>query len=267
MFFVISKVFWALVQPLSATLLLAVLGGILIAFGKRRLGLVAGALGVLVLGLTGFTTLGALMIGPLEDRFERPAQLPATVSAIVMLGGASSGTVSAARGTTELTVAGDRFVETLRLAQLYPQAKVVVTGGVGSIESEGETEAATAERFFTGLGIAPERLVLEDQARNTAENADFTVALLGELDGPAIMVTSAFHMPRSMGLFRKAGLEMLPWPTDYRSTGEENVGFDIRNPVDNLTTATTAIKEWIGLLVYHWTGKIDELVPAPHISN
>lgn len=267
MFFLISKIFWALVQPLSATLLLVLLGVVLAAMGKRRLGISAGVLGVLVLGLTGFTTLGALMIAPLEDRFERPAQMPEAVAAIVMLGGASSGSVSAARGLTELTVAGDRFVETLRLAQLYPQAKVVITGGVGSIESEGETEAATAERFFTGLGIAPERLVLEDQARNTAENADFTAALLGELDGPAVMVTSAFHMPRSMGLFRKAGLEMLPWPTDYRSTGEESVGFDIRNPVDNLTTATTAMKEWIGLLVYHWSGKIDELLPGPYISN
>ena len=267
MFFLISKIFWALVQPLSATLLLVLLGVVLAAMGKRRLGISAGVLGVLVLGLTGFTTLGALMIAPLEDRFERPAQMPEAVAAIVMLGGASSGSVSAARGLTELTVAGDRFVETLRLAQLYPQAKVVITGGVGSIESEGETEAATAERFFTGLGIAPERLVLEDQARNTAENADFTAVLLGELDGPAVMVTSAFHMPRSMGLFRKAGLEMLPWPTDYRSTGEESVGFDIRNPVDNLTTATTAIKEWIGLLVYHWSGKIDELLPGPYTSN
>ena len=263
MFFVLSKIFWALLQPLTAIFLLVVLGLVLALAGKRRLGITASLLGALLFGVTCFTTFGAWMIAPLEARFERPAAMPASVGAILLLGGGSSGRISAARGVSELNLAADRFTETLRLAQLYPQARIVISGGYGMLGAEGETEAATAERFFVALGIPKDRLVLEDQARNTAENADLTAGLLKDVDGTIVMVTSAFHMPRSVGLFRKAGAVVLPWPTDYRSTGDEGLAVDVSNPLDNLMTTSTAMREWIGLAVYHWTGKTDDLLPGP----
>ncbi|WP_375452488.1 YdcF family protein [uncultured Devosia sp.] len=263
MFFVVSKIFWVLAQPVTAVFLVLGLGLVLTALGRRRLGFGLSLLGTLALGVAGFTTLGAAMIGPLEARFERPANMPPSVGAIVMLGGGTNSRISAARGVSELNAAGDRFTETLRLAQLYPRARIVITGGFGMLGEEGEPEAATAARFFEGLGIAPDRLVLEDRARNTAENADFTAALLGDVDGPIVLVTSAFHMPRSVGLFRKAGLVVVPWPTDYRSASTEGLVLDLVNPVDNVSTLTSAIKEWIGLAVYHWSGRIDALFPEP----
>jgi hypothetical protein len=136
-------------------------------------------------------------------------------------------------------------------------------GGMAVLMDGGEPEAETAQRFFLGLGIPQDRLVLENRARNTEENAEFSKSLLAGIEGPKLLVTSAFHMPRSMGLFRKAGIEVLPWPTDYRSSGVEGFGVDVTNPVDNLMTTTTAIREWVGLAVYHWTGKIDEMFPGP----
>ncbi|MBU1307192.1 MAG: YdcF family protein [Alphaproteobacteria bacterium] len=263
MFFVISKVFWLLAQPLSLTFLLVLVGGILIGWNRRRSGLVFSGLGLLVLGLSAFTTLGFVLINPLEDRFERPDKLPTDVSTIIMLGGATVGRVSTARSITELNDAGDRLVETLRLAAMFPQAKVVVSGGSGMLEGEVETEAAIVARLFNAMGVAPERLVLEDQSRNTVENAELTRATLGEIKGSVLLVTSAFHMPRSMGLFRKAGIPVIAWPTDYRSTGAEGIGFDLVNPVLNFTTTGVAIKEWIGLAAYSLTGRIDSVFPAP----
>ncbi len=261
MFLIVSKIFWAVAQPLAAGLLLIVVGlGLSIKY--RRSGSILAAMGVLLLGISSFTTAGALLIRPLEERFERPA-LPEQVGAIIMLGGASDGTISAARQVSELNPAGDRFAETLRLAQLYPQAKIVVSGGVSLTMAGGESEAKTAQRFFLGLGIAPDRLVLEDQARNTQENAEFSKSLLEGIAGPKLLVTSAFHMPRSMGLFRKAGIAVLPWPTDYRSSGQEGFGIEVTQPVDNLMTLSTAVREWVGLVAYRWTGKIDEGFPGP----
>ena len=110
--------------------------------------------------------------------------------------------------------------------------------------------------------MAPERLVLEGGSRNTEENADLTKAMLGDSVGPVVLVTSAFHMPRSVGLFRAVGVDVIAWPTDYRSAGDEGVGIDIVNPVLNLTTTGVAIREWIGLAVYFWTGRIADLFPA-----
>lgn len=261
MFYLSSKLFWMVVQPLSLALLLSLVSWLLIFFGKRRFGLGLLALGLLVTGLAGFTTIGALLIAPLEARFERPATLPEQVDTIIMLGGATSAVVSTARQISEITEAGDRLVETVWLAQRYPQARVVLTGGVAMTAQGAESEAATMERLLLAFGIAPERLVLEDKARNTDENAEFTKAALGDDPGTVILVTSAFHMPRSAGLFRKVGITPIYWPTDYRSVGNESFGVDLADPVSNLETTTVALKEWIGLLVYHWTGRTDDLFP------
>lgn len=262
MFYVLSKIFWVAVQPLSIILLLIVLGAVLAVFGRRRLGVAASSAAVLALLLSAFTSFGFLIIGPLEDRFERPATMPETVEAIIVLGGSTLARVSTARRVAELNDAGDRLAEAVRLARLYPDARVVFTGGAGLLEPNAEPEAATAERFFLGMGLAPERLVLENQSRNTDENADFTAALLEGVQGPVLLVTSAFHMPRAVGLFRRVGIEVIPWPTDYRSAGTEGFGIDVANPAHNMNTTGIALKEWIGLLAYYWTGRIETLFPA-----
>lgn len=262
MFFYASKVFWTVAQPLSAILLVLVAGLVLTALGRRRLALVVQVLAVTVVLLVGFTTLGALLIQPLENRFTR-VELPEQVSAIIVLGGATQSRIGGARGVTELNSAGDRMTAALVLARRYPNVPLIFSGGIGNILSEGETEAASARRFFIEQGVDPTRLVLEDQARNTDENAQLTAGLIGEREGPAILVTSAYHMPRSVGLFRKAQVEVVPWPVDYRSPGNESFGFDIANPVMNLEVTGIAIREWIGLLAYRSTGKINEVLPGP----
>lgn len=262
MFYLLSKVFWVAAQPLSIILLLVLAGAVLLLFGRRRLGFAANLAAMLVLALCGFTSLGSLLIGPLEDRFSQPTTMPETVDAIVVLGGSTLGRVSMARGVAELNEAGDRLTEAVVLARRYPLARIVFSGGVGVFEPGGEPEAATAERLLLALGVLPERLVLEDQSRNTDENAELTSALLGDDIGTVLLVTSAFHMPRSVGLFRSVGVEVVAWPTDYRSSGEEGFVLEVANPMHNMNTVSIALKEWIGLVAYYWTGRIDDLFPA-----
>jgi uncharacterized SAM-binding protein YcdF (DUF218 family) len=214
--------------------------------------------------LFGFTSFGSMIMAPLEDRFQRPAEMPAKVDTIIVLGGGFDGKISAARRNEELTAAGDRFVEALRLARIYPEAKIVVSGGFGSLVQSGETDAEIAKRFYEGMGIAPERLIFEGRSRNTEENAQMTRALVDPKPGETVLlVTSAFHMPRSMGLFRAAGFDVIAWPTDYRTPGAESFGVDASDPVENLRVGSTAVREWIGLLTYKLTGKIADWFPAP----
>ena len=262
MFFVISKVFWALAQPISLTFLLLLLGWLLTLLRRRRFGLTIGALGLLVFFASAFTTLGFLLLAPLEDRFTRPAVPPASVDTIIMLGGATSGRVSAQRQVAELTEAGDRLTETLWLAMRYPDAQIVLSGGSGLLITDGEPEAETAARFFEAHGIDRARLVLESASRNTDENAELTKAMLGDEAGTVVLVTSAFHMPRSVGLFRQVGIDVIAWPTDYRTAGDEGLNIALVNPVLNIDTTGVALKEWIGLAVYSWTGRTEEFLPA-----
>ncbi|WP_435905157.1 YdcF family protein, partial [Devosia sp.] len=265
MFFVVSKLFWLVAQPISICALLVLAGGVLVAWHRVRWGLALGGLGLSVLVVSGYTTLGTLLIGPLENRFERPAQMPVSVSTIIVLGGSTVGRVSGARGISELNEAGDRLVAAVYLAQTYPAARIVLSGGTGLLTQGVEAEAVTSARLLADLGVPADRLVLETASRNTIENADLTRVMLGEVNGAIMLVTSAFHMPRSVALFEKAGLEVIAWPTDYRSTGAEGFGLDLANPVYNFSNTSVAIREWVGLLVYAAIGRIDTVFPGPSV--
>lgn len=262
MFFYLSKVFWLFAHPLNLTGILLFVGLVLLFAQWTRLAGAAFSIAFLVVALSTWTSLGALMLHPLEDRFARPDPAPERVDGIIVLGGGFEGAVNLARGGYELNASGDRFVETAVLARRYPDASVVVTGGTGTMVLEGEGDGETAPRLLTALGIDEGRLVLENQSRNTDENARFTRDMVSPQPGQTwLLVTSAFHMPRSILLFEKAGFDVVPWPADYRTAGTEHPGLAQDNAIDSLQNTAIAIREWIGLVAYRLTGRTDRLLP------
>ena len=256
MFFVASKIFWLVAQPLSVVAILTALGVVLVWRHRRRLSLLVLILALSVHFLASFTNLGFVLIQPLEDRYVAPETEPATVSTIVVLGGATLARPSAARHRVELNEAGDRLTEALRLARIYPQAILVLSGGSGVLGDEDEREATIMQRFLVDQGIDPTRMRLDDASRNTAENVTHTRDLLADRPKPILLITSAFHMPRAVGLFEAAGIPVVPWPVDYRSPGQQSFRIDFANPVFNLSVLSVAVREWIGLWVYQWSGRI-----------
>jgi uncharacterized SAM-binding protein YcdF (DUF218 family) len=150
------------------------------------------------------------------------------------------------------------------LARRYPVARIVFSGGSGRLIYEGATEAELAARLFASFGIAKERIVLEDQSRDTEENARFTKALLQPKPGERwLLVTSAHHMPRSIGVFRAAGFPVEAYPVDYRTRGAIDVARPFATLGDGLRRTDTAAREWVGLLIYRATARTTELFPAP----
>jgi uncharacterized SAM-binding protein YcdF (DUF218 family) len=267
LFFYFSKIFWFFIQPLNLVVLLLALSLLAGYGGWRKLSRSIALLTFLILAASSWTSLGALMLNPLEERFPRP-DLPDKVAGIIVLGGGFEGAINLARQGYELNSGGDRFIEAAVLARRFPNAKIIVSGGTGALILEGERDADTAPKLFAALGIAPNRLTLERESRNTYENVLFTRKLV--TPGPDenwLLVTSAFHMPRSMGLFRKAAFNVLPWPVDYRTSGEEGIGFMRDNPADALQATTIAIREWCALVAYKFVGRIDSVFPGPEDSG
>ena len=263
MFFYLSKLFWIVVQPINLIGILVFAGIVLALLRFRWSGIALSFAGFLILALGAWSSLGAVLLHPLEDRFARPDPAPREVAGIIVLGGGFEGGVNLARGGYEMNASGDRFVEAAVLARRYPQARVVVTGGTGALLLAGEGDGDTAPKLLTALGVAPGRLVLETRARNTQENARFTRELVEPRPGETwLLVTSAFHMPRSVGLFRKAGFEIVPWPADYQTAGTETFGLAQDNAMDSLRNLALAIREWIGLAAYRATGRIDRILPG-----
>jgi uncharacterized SAM-binding protein YcdF (DUF218 family) len=264
MFFYLSKIFWFFLQPLNFAIFLSLAGLLAMLFGRGRLAVTGVSTAFFILALSAWTSLGALLLGPLEERFQRPASLPERVDGIVVLGGGLEGAVNLARGGYEMNSGGDRFVETAVLARRFPAARILISGGVGTILLQGEGDADTGPRLLAALGVAPERLILENKSRNTAENAQLSRGLANPQPGETwLLVTSAYHMPRSVGLFRKVGFPVVPWPVDYRTSGREGIGFFKDNETDALQNITIAIREWIGLFAYWLSDRIDSMLPSP----
>ena len=260
--FLISKLFWVFAQPLSIAFLFAALAAALALVGWRRLGGLSASLAALTLFVTLFTTTGTVALQVLEARFPKAAAEPADVACMIILGGAFDNEINTTRGGMELNQSADRFVEALRLARNYPQSRILISGGDGSISGTFEGEAQTAERFFSAFGISSDRLIKENTSRTTYENSLNTAELL-KAQGleNCLLITSAFHMPRSIGLFRKAGIPVTPWPVDYRTSGIVSFGFDFTQPALNAQITTTAAREWMSLMAYTLTGRIDAFFP------
>lgn len=257
-----SKFFWLAAQPLSLAFFAIVVAILFGWLGRRRLQAAFMLLSAATLFLTLYTSAGTVMLQALEDRFARSVLPVAGPRCIIVLGGSFEAEVIAARGGVEMNQAGDRFVETLRLLQAYPEARVLVSGGDGSFSGRYAGDATVSAAFFGAYGISPTRLIQEETSRTTFENVENTKDLLVRhgLDN-CLLVTSAFHMPRAMGLFRKAGLAVVPWPTDYRTSGVASLELDFTQPSSNAQLTTTAIREWIGLAAYYLAGRTETILP------
>lgn len=262
MFHYASALFWALLQPVNMIGLLLLASVVAGFFHWRKISLIAGCAGLLVLALAGWTTLGALLLHPLEDRFTKPEPVPEQVAGIIVLGGGFEGAINLARGGYELNASGDRFVEAAILARRFPEARLVISGGSGSVMLAGESDADTAPRLLEALGIERSRIELENQSRDTYENAVLTRQMVEPKPGERwLLVTSAFHMPRSVSLFRKAKFDVIPWPVDYKTSGIETAGLAEDNLLDNLRNTSVAVREWIALLAYRALGRTYTLLP------
>ncbi|SOC41249.1 uncharacterized SAM-binding protein YcdF [Rhizobium subbaraonis] len=257
-----SKFFWLAAQPLSLAFFAVAAALLLGWYGRRRLQAASLLLCAGILFVTLYTSTGTVLLQNLENRFARASLPEGGPRCLIVLGGSFEAEVIASRGGFEMNQAGDRFVEALRLLRTYPQARALVSGGDGSFSGRYAGDAAVSETLFAAFGIGPERLIQEGTSRTTFENVENAKGLFAE-NGlqNCLLLTSAFHMPRAIGLFRRSGLEVLPWPTDYRTSGNASLRLDFTQPSSNAQLTTTALREWIGLLAYFIAGRTETLFP------
>lgn len=264
MFFYLSKILFFLIRPTNFLIILLGLG-LLLRLGRwQRTGMTAIVASFLGLVVLGFSPAANLLLQPLEDRFPRPASLP-QVDGIIVLGGAVDTVTSGARGVPALTTSAERLTTIAGLARKLPNAKIIHTGGQGLLVPGQTTESAVAVELFTDFGIDPQRIVLEDKSRNTWENAVFTRDLVKpEPDQTWLLVTSAYHMPRAISVFRAAGWSGLTaWPVDYRTRGPDGKYLGFAGASEGLKRFDIAFREWVGLAAYWLTGRSKAFFPAP----
>jgi uncharacterized SAM-binding protein YcdF (DUF218 family) len=260
MTFIASKLFWAVMAPGNLLVVLLLAGVLWLARSGRRRGLrLIGVVALLLLTIA-VMPLGQWMAAPLEGRFPVPS-LPERVDGVIVLGGGVDAWVSRAHGQTALNEAGDRVVEAAILARRHPEARLVLSGGEGTMVAYGEQEAEFERALLIELGVPAERIVMEDRSRNTYENAVFSREVAKPRPGEVwLLVTSATHMPRAVGCFRHAGWHVVPYPVDFRTGPSLRADFAL---TEHLGLIDFTAKEWIGLVAYRLLGRTDALFPGP----
>lgn len=261
LFFWLSKLVGTLLLPDAVVLVLLLVCCVLLYRNQVRLArLLLTALTALLIILS-FLPVGRWMYAPLEQRFATNPPLPARVDGIIMLGGDLIPQLSAYWQQPELSASAEREFAFATLARQYPAAKLVMTGGSASLVDTEFREADYVPLFLQQLQLDPARVMFERESRNTYENALNSKALAQPQAGEVwILVTSAGHMPRSVGAFCQQDWPVLPWPVDHMTAPTDmDLGFNLLARVQDLRTA---LHEWLGLTAYYVTGKTPALLPA-----
>lgn len=262
MFLFLSKLLPLFVYPLglACLLLLITLG---LAWRRSRWTPLPVALALTALLLAGNAWVSQSLVGSLEWQYRTPATALPTAEAIVVLGGATRSAVTP-RPTVEVNEAGDRVIYA---AQLYHAGKaplIIASGGRIPWLGVVSPESADMVTLLALLGVPRDAIVQDPHSLNTYQNAVNVRAILDQRGlNRVLLVTSAMHMPRSLLVFKKQGIEAVPAPTDFlvtefdrpqRDTNTQAALLNALPDANHLAKTTKALKEYIGMLVYRLRG-------------
>ncbi len=256
--FIASKFLSFLTQPLAWAVLL-LMAGLLVPkrapnFSRR---LCQAALAVLL--LTGWGLPSEILLRHLEDQNPLPpaqATLQRYVGVVVLGGALERSRLWEDRpGQVAFTSAAERMTVPLGLLQRNPQLRLLFTGGNGDLNFSALTEADRAKIYFDSMGVPAKRVIYEAASRTTYDNA----VLSAKLDGvdpkqPWLLLTSAYHMPRSLAVFRAAGWNVTPYPVDFRTAKTTSwSAFSLERGPEKWHLA---LHEMAGYWAYRLTGRI-----------
>ncbi len=209
---------------------------------------------------------GTILSRTLETRFERPDLDQTEFAGILTLSGSVDPGSYLSRGEVQFLSAPDRVFTMLRLANQYPQKPVIFTGGDGALSDRGFSEAAVLSNWLGESKMRTPNMYFETKARNTYENAINSLEMAyGKWPAlakkPWILVTSADHMPRAVGVFRQVGWNVIPYPVG-RITSDD-IHLASLNVSGGIKSLSHGLREWVGLTAYYWTGRSNEWFPGP----
>ena len=260
-FFLLSKLIWMVISPDSLLVILTVISLVLLwkqsyQYAQRLLGFVV--FSMLVISLL---PIGEWLLYPLETRYRTNPELPENIDGVILLGGAENAYMSHLWQQTELNESAERDLAFMYFIRQYPDARHVFTGGSGGLSNQKYRQAHVLKKLLQEHGVDISDIVFEEQSRNTYENAQLTYAMIKPAAGENwILVTTAWHMPRAMGVFYKAGWPVIAYPVDHHTRRGDLLRL---NPglANNLRTLNIAMKEWVGLAAYWVTGKLVVAIP------
>lgn len=232
--FIVKKIISAMIMPLSIGLFLALIGLVFLYLNKLKKAKIFLTISILWISILSYSPFANFLIEPLENKYQKLENIPADVKYILLLGGDME----------------HRAWEVLRLYHQIPNAKIITSGYEGNLNIP---EAIRTANILSEIGIPKEDIIIHSKPKDTKEEAIKIKELLEET--PFFLITSAYHMPRAMALFKQEGLNPIPAPTDFKIKDSDKV---LSTPNGkNLQKTEIAWHEYLGLLWSKLRGQID----------
>ena len=180
---------------------------------------------------------------------------PEHIDGILILGGATNPLLSSEYNQIIFNDSSERLIESIYLIKKYPDAKIIFSGGSGSISQPNLTHSFVAKKFFQNMEIDYNKIIYEDISRNTYENILFSKRIAKPMsDEKWLLVTSAFHLKRALAISEKLNWKFIPYATDFKKPKKFNWNLSI-NFLSNINDFNKASHEWIGLISYYLMGR------------
>lgn len=258
----LSKFLPLFLYPTGMITLLIVLT--LVFWKKRRLSLAFLILAFLILLIAGNKYTATSLSRTLEWQYP-PLPDGTRADVIVLLGGGTEPDVSP-RSMVEVNASGDRVLYAVKLLQEGAAPQVLLSGGdIDFLYDSPSTPADDMATLMEMLGVPRENMLIQNASYNTQQDAEFSCKMIKEQGfDSVILVTSAFHMPRSVALFEAQGCPVIPAPVDFSITGDswealthpniQEFLINLMPSYTHLSAVTKTMKEYFGMWYYQLSG-------------
>ncbi len=266
LFFIFSKLVQFCIEPLNWVIAFVVLSLLFLGLRKPHLCKRFLLLALADLLLVGWLPTSEVFLRVLEDAVPKvnlTQMSEKDFSGIIILGGAiEGGEIAVDRGEISIYSSAERVTKGFELIRQYPQLPFIFSGFSGRLSPKGMSEADAFKQLIAEQGLPEKFAHYENQSRNTYENVLFMKSMILEFGAqgtnsaqkPWLLITSASHMYRSLKIFQKQGIEVIPIPVDYQ-TGN-SLRWDKFDLEDGAQNWNKLMHESVGLLTYWITGKI-----------
>ncbi|MBL7816760.1 MAG: YdcF family protein [Saprospiraceae bacterium] len=256
MFFILSKLLYFILQPLNWLIGLPIFA-ILTKNARRKRRILRGCFALLVIITNPF--LGNRVFHAWEAEEVSMSALKDTFDIGIVLGGYTKGGLYP-ENRLHFSTAANRLTDAVQLYKRGYIKKLLISGGDGKLLGKTYPESELAKQFLLDMGVKPEDILVDYQSRNTHENALYSKQLLdkqGLTNGKLLVITSAFHIPRAIGCFKKVGINASPFPAHFIA---ERLSFEpsawLTPDPEVLKNWEIVLKEWVGYCVYKLQGYI-----------